>query len=61
MKYKLKDTDFFKDGKLIPEGTEMDLTEKEAEEFSGYLAPVQTNEKKSGKDSSKTKNTKEKK
>ena len=60
MKYKLIKTDFYKDGKLIPEGTVMDLTEKEAEEFFGYLEPVQTNEKKSAKDSSKTKNTKEK-
>jgi hypothetical protein len=39
----------------------MELTEKEAEEFSGYLAPVQSNQKKTGRDSSKTKNNKEKK
>jgi hypothetical protein len=40
MKYKIKNTDIFLNGKLIPEGTEITLDEAEAESIKDYLIPV---------------------
>ena len=37
-KYKLIKTDLMLDGKLIPEGSEVTLSDKDAEELSAYLS-----------------------
>jgi hypothetical protein len=41
MKYKIKNTDLFLNGKLIPEGTEITLDEAEAESIKDFLIPVE--------------------
>jgi hypothetical protein len=41
MKYKIKNTDLFLNGKLIPEGTEITLEEKDADQLKDYLIPVE--------------------
>jgi hypothetical protein len=40
MKYKIKNTALFHKGKLVPENSITEMTEKEAEEFSGFLEPI---------------------
>ena len=39
MKYKVTKTDLFLKGKLIHENSIIEMTEKEAEEFSAFLVP----------------------
>lgn len=39
-KYKLINTDLMLDGKLIPEGSEVTLSDKDAEQLSEYLSPL---------------------
>jgi len=40
MKYKIKNTDLFLNGKLIPEGTEVELSKQDSESLSAYLEEV---------------------
>jgi hypothetical protein len=42
MKYKIKNTDLFLNGKLIPEGTEITLEDKEADQLKDYLIPIES-------------------
>lgn len=39
-KYKLIKTDLMLDGKLIPEGSEVTLSEKDAEQLADYISPL---------------------
>lgn len=39
-KYKLKKTDLMLEGKLIPEGSEVTLSDKDAEQLSEYLSAL---------------------
>lgn len=48
-KYKIQKTDILKNKKVHPEGTEIELTEKEAESLADFLIPIQ--EKKTDKSS----------
>lgn len=38
--YKLKNTDLMLNGKLIPEGSEVTLSDKDAEQLADYLSPL---------------------
>ncbi len=42
MKYIIKNTDLFLNGKLIPEGRTVELSRQDAELLSDYLIEVQT-------------------
>ena len=40
-KYKIQKTDILKDGKVFAEGSEIELTQKEAEKLADFLIPVE--------------------
>jgi hypothetical protein len=41
MKYKIKNTDLFHNGKLIPEGSTIDLSNEDSKDLSDYLEEIQ--------------------
>ncbi|MBS4035906.1 MAG: hypothetical protein KGZ85_15685 [Ignavibacterium sp.] len=43
--YKLKNTDLMLNGKLISEGSEVTLSEKDSEDLSAYLIPIDSEQK----------------
>jgi hypothetical protein len=53
MKYKIKNTDLFHNGKLIPEGSIIDLTKEDSEGLLDYLEEIP--EKQENKSDSKKK------
>ena len=59
-RYKLIKTDLMLDGKLIPEGSEVTLSDKDAEQLSAYLSPSSTDDEiKSKQENSNKKRSKQ--
>ncbi len=42
MKYKLKHTDLYLNGKVIPEGSQVELSKEDSENLSDYLEEIAT-------------------
>ena len=40
MKYKLKNTDLYLNGKVIPEGSQVELSKEDSENLSDYLEEI---------------------
>ncbi len=40
MKYKLKNTDLYLNGKVIPEGSQIELSKEDSENLSDYLEEI---------------------
>jgi hypothetical protein len=55
-KYKIQKTDILRGENVYPEGSEIELTEKEAQRLSDFLIPVET--QKEDKKTAKTEETK---
>ena len=54
MKYKLKNTDLYLNGKVIPEGSQVELSKEDSENLSDYLEEISVS-KTSSKQKKKTK------
>lgn len=56
-KYKIKKTNILHDGKLYPEGSEIELTEEQAKKIADYLLPIEEKKTNTAKTTNNTTKT----